>query len=62
MRNLAPCEPTIANTVLMSIIHVKSVDLHEVYSLYLVVINAPFRILARSSNLMYMGADERGRQ
>ncbi|KAK9242613.1 hypothetical protein V1506DRAFT_440851, partial [Lipomyces tetrasporus] len=54
-----PFEPTIANTVLMSIMHVKSVDLHEVYSLYLVVINAPFRILARSSNLMYMGADER---
>ncbi|KAK9371623.1 uncharacterized protein V1513DRAFT_455109 [Lipomyces chichibuensis] len=57
-----PCEPTLDNTVLMSIMHVKYVHLEEVYyRRYLVIMNAtaPFGILARSSNLIYMGSDER---
>ncbi|KAK9327621.1 hypothetical protein V1520DRAFT_393740 [Lipomyces starkeyi] len=57
-----PCEPTLDNTVLMSIMHVKYVHLDEVYyRRYVVIMNAtaPFRILARSSNLIYMGSDER---
>ncbi|KAK9427465.1 hypothetical protein V1505DRAFT_317547 [Lipomyces doorenjongii] len=57
-----PCEPTLDNTVLMSIMHVKYVHLHEVfYRRYLVIMNAtaPFSILARSSNFIYMGSDER---
>ncbi|KAK9321072.1 hypothetical protein V1517DRAFT_309275 [Lipomyces orientalis] len=57
-----PCEPTLGNTVLMSIMHVKYEHLREVYyRRYLVVMNAtaPFHILARSSSLIYLGSEER---
>ncbi|KAK9321879.1 hypothetical protein V1517DRAFT_325164 [Lipomyces orientalis] len=57
-----PCEPTLDNTVLVSIMHVKYEHwLHVYYRRYLVVMNAtaPFHILARSSNLVYAGSDER---
>ncbi|KAK9490749.1 hypothetical protein V1508DRAFT_252784 [Lipomyces doorenjongii] len=57
-----PCEPTLDNTVLISIMHVKYERFLDVYyRRYLVVMNAtaPFHILARSSNLMYAGTDER---
>ncbi|KAK9234936.1 hypothetical protein V1525DRAFT_411455 [Lipomyces kononenkoae] len=57
-----PCEPNLENTVLISIMHVKYERFLDVfYRRYLVVMNAtaPFHILARSSNLIYAGADEK---
>ncbi|KAK9368222.1 hypothetical protein V1509DRAFT_624612 [Lipomyces kononenkoae] len=57
-----PCEPNLDNTVLISIMHVKYERFLDVfYRRYLVVMNAtaPFHILARSSSLIYAGADEK---
>ncbi|KAK9250257.1 hypothetical protein V1507DRAFT_468122 [Lipomyces tetrasporus] len=59
-----PCEPTLDNTVLMSIMHVRHEHLREVYyRRHLVIMNAtaPFHILARSSNLVYLGSEERAK-
>ncbi|KAK7204897.1 hypothetical protein BZA70DRAFT_290211 [Myxozyma melibiosi] len=57
-----PCEPTIENTVLISIMHVKYQNFDSVhYQRHLVAMSptAPFEILARSSPLHYAGIDER---
>ncbi|KAK9454727.1 hypothetical protein V1511DRAFT_521856 [Dipodascopsis uninucleata] len=57
-----PCIPTIHNTVLIEIMHVKYKNWLELYyRRYVVVMNAtaPFNIIGRTSNLMYAGTDER---
>ncbi|KAK9465892.1 hypothetical protein V1512DRAFT_264965 [Lipomyces arxii] len=57
-----PCEPTIHNTVIVSIVHVKYHRGAMVfYRRHAVVMNAttPFRIIARTTNLMFNGIDEK---
>ncbi|KAK9450332.1 uncharacterized protein V1518DRAFT_413573 [Limtongia smithiae] len=56
-----PCIPTIHNTVLIEIIHVKYKNIFEIfYRRYVIVMNAtaPFDIIGRTPNLMYAGTDE----
>ncbi|KAK9475072.1 uncharacterized protein V1510DRAFT_409957 [Dipodascopsis tothii] len=56
-----PCVPTIHNTVLVEIVHVKFKNYYELfYRRYAVVMNAtaPFEIIGRTGNLMYAGTDE----
>ncbi|KAK9459489.1 uncharacterized protein V1516DRAFT_697017 [Lipomyces oligophaga] len=53
-----PCIPTIHNTVLIEILHVKYLNIFEVfYRRYAIVMNAtaPFNIIGRTENLMYAG-------
>ncbi|KAK9461920.1 uncharacterized protein V1516DRAFT_622729 [Lipomyces oligophaga] len=55
-----PCIPTIHNTVMIEIFHVKYLNYYELYyRRYLVVMNAtaPFNILGRTENIMYAGTD-----
>ncbi|KAK9449462.1 uncharacterized protein V1518DRAFT_416076 [Limtongia smithiae] len=57
-----PCTPTDDNTVLLFIFHVKYEHILKVYYRRYVVVTsavAPFKILAISSNLVYLGVDER---
>ncbi|KAK9322984.1 hypothetical protein V1517DRAFT_116327 [Lipomyces orientalis] len=58
-----PCIPTVHNTVLVSIVHVKYTpkDQDHFFRRYVNVMNmtAPFNILARTNNLVFAGADEK---
>ncbi|KAK9243758.1 hypothetical protein V1506DRAFT_365763 [Lipomyces tetrasporus] len=58
-----PCIPTVHNTVLVSIVHVKYTPKNQdrFFRRYVVVMNmtAPFNILARTNNLVFAGADEK---
>ncbi|KAK9235100.1 hypothetical protein V1525DRAFT_410965 [Lipomyces kononenkoae] len=57
-----PCIPTIHNTVLIELMHVKYKNHYELfYRRYAIIMNAtaPFNIIGRTGNLMYAGTDER---
>ncbi|KAK9427629.1 hypothetical protein V1505DRAFT_379525 [Lipomyces doorenjongii] len=56
-----PCVPTIHNTVLVSLIHLKYKNFYELfYRRYAIIMNvtAPFEVIARTNNLMFAGLDE----
>ncbi|KAK9318779.1 hypothetical protein V1517DRAFT_334620 [Lipomyces orientalis] len=56
-----PCVPTIHNTVLVSLIHLKYKNYYELfYRRYAMIMNvtAPFEIIGRTNNLMFAGLDE----
>ncbi|KAK9375141.1 uncharacterized protein V1513DRAFT_443856 [Lipomyces chichibuensis] len=56
-----PCIPTIHNTVIIELIHVKYQNRFEFfYRRYAIIMNAtaPFNIIGRTGNLMYAGTDE----
>ncbi|KAK9234191.1 hypothetical protein V1525DRAFT_350632 [Lipomyces kononenkoae] len=56
-----PCIPTVHNTVLVSLIHIKYKNVLELfYRRYAIVMNvtAPFDIIGRTNNLMFAGLDE----
>ncbi|KAK9459521.1 uncharacterized protein V1516DRAFT_697034 [Lipomyces oligophaga] len=55
-----PCIPTIHNTVMIEILHLKYKNYFELfYRRYMIVMNAtaPFNVLGRTGNLMYAGTD-----
>ncbi|KAK9459155.1 uncharacterized protein V1516DRAFT_628874 [Lipomyces oligophaga] len=55
-----PCIPTIHNTVLIEVLHLKYLNYFELYyRRFVVVMNAtaPFDVLGRTENLMYAGTD-----
>ncbi|KAK9450039.1 uncharacterized protein V1518DRAFT_415379 [Limtongia smithiae] len=55
-----PCVPTVENTVLISIVHAKYMNYPDMfYRRFLVLMEpvAPFRVIARTRNLIYAGAD-----
>ncbi|KAK9239751.1 hypothetical protein V1525DRAFT_397544 [Lipomyces kononenkoae] len=57
-----PCIPTIHNTVIVELMHVKYMNHFEIfYRRYAIIMNAtaPFNIIGRTGNLMYAGTDER---
>ncbi|KAK9465540.1 hypothetical protein V1512DRAFT_210563 [Lipomyces arxii] len=57
-----PCRPTIHNTVLVTLIHVRySSDDEEYYRRYAVAMNAtaPFNVIGRTNNLIYGGTDQK---
>ncbi|KAK9364924.1 hypothetical protein V1509DRAFT_634771, partial [Lipomyces kononenkoae] len=57
-----PCIPTIHNTVIVELMHLKYKNGYEIfYRRYAIIMNAtaPFNIIGRTGNLMYAGADER---
>ncbi|KAK9322985.1 hypothetical protein V1517DRAFT_338347 [Lipomyces orientalis] len=57
-----PCEPSIHNTVLVSVVHIKYKNIYELfYRRFAIITNvtAPFDIIARSNNLMFAGLDEK---
>ncbi|KAK9428668.1 hypothetical protein V1505DRAFT_202726 [Lipomyces doorenjongii] len=56
-----PCVPTIHNTVLVSIVHIKYKNIYELfYRRYAMIMNvtAPFDVIGRTNNLMFAGLDE----
>ncbi|KAK9492807.1 hypothetical protein V1508DRAFT_404362 [Lipomyces doorenjongii] len=56
-----PCVPTIHNSVLVSLIHIKYKNFYELfYRRYAIIMNvtAPFEVIARTNNLMFAGLDE----
>ncbi|KAJ8101186.1 hypothetical protein POJ06DRAFT_90545 [Lipomyces tetrasporus] len=56
-----PCIPTIHNTVIIELMHMKYMNRLELfYRRYAVIMNAtaPFDIIGRTGNLMYAGTDE----
>ncbi|KAK9374027.1 uncharacterized protein V1513DRAFT_447042 [Lipomyces chichibuensis] len=56
-----PCVPTIHNTVLVSLMHIKYKNVYELfYRRYAIIMNAtaPFEIIGRTNNLMFAGLDE----
>ncbi|KAK9316601.1 hypothetical protein V1522DRAFT_259539 [Lipomyces starkeyi] len=57
-----PCIPTIHNTVIIELMHMKYKNVYELfYRRYAIIMNAtaPFNIIGRTGNLMYAGTDER---
>ncbi|KAK7203136.1 hypothetical protein BZA70DRAFT_82454 [Myxozyma melibiosi] len=57
-----PCIPTIHNTVNIEIFQIKYLSFLEIfYRRYVVLTNitAPFNVVGRSSNIIYVGADEK---
>ncbi|KAK9375142.1 uncharacterized protein V1513DRAFT_378771 [Lipomyces chichibuensis] len=57
-----PCIPTIHNTVIVELMHMKYKNTYELfYRRYAIIMNAtaPFNIIGRTGNLMYAGTDER---
>ncbi|KAK9479737.1 hypothetical protein V1514DRAFT_277816 [Lipomyces japonicus] len=57
-----PCVPTIHNTALMHVFHIKYRNFLEVYyRRYVVLMNvtAPFDIIGRTNNIVYTGTDEK---
>ncbi|KAK9314924.1 hypothetical protein V1522DRAFT_415859 [Lipomyces starkeyi] len=56
-----PCIPTIHNTVLVSLMHIKYKNVYELfYRRYAMIMNvtAPFEVIGRTNNLMFAGLDE----
>ncbi|KAK9364922.1 hypothetical protein V1509DRAFT_643172 [Lipomyces kononenkoae] len=56
-----PCIPTIHNTVIVELMHMKYKNYYEIfYRRYAIIMNttAPFNIIGRTGNLMYAGTDE----
>ncbi|KAK9319892.1 hypothetical protein V1517DRAFT_25362 [Lipomyces orientalis] len=56
-----PCIPTIHNTVIIELMHMKYMNKLELfYRRYAIIMNAtaPFDIIGRTGNLMYAGTDE----
>ncbi|ODQ70676.1 hypothetical protein LIPSTDRAFT_112898 [Lipomyces starkeyi NRRL Y-11557] len=56
-----PCIPTIHNTVIIELLHLKYKNVYELfYRRYAIIMNAtaPFNIIGRTGNLMYAGTDE----
>ncbi|KAK9319893.1 hypothetical protein V1517DRAFT_265407 [Lipomyces orientalis] len=57
-----PCIPTIHNTVIIELMHMKYKNVYELfYRRYVIIMNAtaPFNVIGRTGNLMYAGTDER---
>ncbi|KAK9352813.1 hypothetical protein V1523DRAFT_350624 [Lipomyces doorenjongii] len=57
-----PCIPTIHNTVIIELLHLKYKNVYELfYRRYAIIMNAtaPFNIIGRTGNLMYAGTDEK---
>ncbi|KAK9239750.1 hypothetical protein V1525DRAFT_16897 [Lipomyces kononenkoae] len=57
-----PCIPTIHNTVIIELMHMKYKNHFEIfYRRYAIIMNAtaPFNIIGRTGNLMYAGTDEK---
>ncbi|KAK9431336.1 hypothetical protein V1505DRAFT_309400 [Lipomyces doorenjongii] len=57
-----PCIPTIHNTVIIELMHMKYKNVYELfYRRYAIIMNvtAPFNIIGRTGSLMYAGTDER---
>ncbi|KAK9256002.1 hypothetical protein V1507DRAFT_440178 [Lipomyces tetrasporus] len=57
-----PCIPTIHNTVIIELMHMKYKNVYELfYRRYVIIMNvtAPFDVIGRTGNLMYAGTDER---
>ncbi|KAK9383402.1 uncharacterized protein V2V93DRAFT_361783 [Kockiozyma suomiensis] len=57
-----PCIPTIHNTVNIEIFHVKYLNNLEIfYRRYVVLMNitAPFEVIGRTNNIIYVGVDEK---
>ncbi|KAJ8101586.1 hypothetical protein POJ06DRAFT_99196 [Lipomyces tetrasporus] len=57
-----PCEPSIHNTVLVSLVHIKYKNIYELFYRRIAIVTnvtAPFDIIARTNNLMFAGLDEK---